>query len=535
MTRIPSPLDDPLPLGDMRRSPAIIASQAGAPGIPGGNGNGSKFNGPNLSGPNSIGPNLIGPNLIGQGTDSFESQFQKLKTQLHRELLDSVDLSRITTMSEQQLRRHIVTLSQKLFRSRPQMLSLVDQERLIEELIAESFGLGPLEPYMHDPEVADILVNGPNEVYVERRGQLYETGTVFADDEHLMQIIQRVVSRVGRRIDGQSPMVDARLPDGSRVNAIIPPLALNGPALSIRRFGRNPLNIENMLDLGSTCPEIVEFLQAAIAGRINLMISGGTGSGKTTMLNALSTYIPLDERLVTIEDSAELQFRRKHVVRLETRVPTAEGTGSVTARDLVRNALRMRPDRIILGEVRSGEALDMLQAMNTGHEGSLTTIHANDTRDALSRLEVMVAMAGFDLPISVTRRYIASAINLVVHLSRLKGGVRRVMRVSEIIDLENNEYRMQEIFRFQQAGLDEQGRAKGRFFATGNIPTIVDRLAERGIVLDPKLFAARLLLANSQPELGGNEIVTERGGEDNDSDSLNTSLPQHVAPPEKPT
>ena len=326
-----------------------------------------------------------------------------------------------------------------------------------------------------------------------RHGQLQETNTVFADDEHLMQIIQRIVSRVGRRIDGQSPMVDARLPDGSRVNAIIPPLSLNGPALSIRRFGRNPLSIEKMLDLGSTCPEIVDFLKSVIEGRINLMISGGTGSGKTTMLNALSKYIPLDERLVTIEDSAELQFRRKHVVRLETRVPTAEGLGTVTARDLVRNALRMRPDRIILGEVRSGEALDMLQAMNTGHEGSLTTIHANDSRDALSRLEVMVAMAGFDLPISVVRRYIASAINVVVHLSRLKGGVRRVMRVAEIVDLEDNEYQMRDIFRFQQAGLDAEGRARGSFYAAGNVPFIAQRLAERGIILDRKLFVARTL------------------------------------------
>jgi pilus assembly protein CpaF len=308
-----------------------------------------------------------------------------------------------------------------------------------------------------------------------------------------MQIIQRVVSRVGRRIDSQSPMVDARLADGSRVNAVIPPLALNGPTLSIRRFGRNPLNIEQLQACGSICPEMVTVLQAVIEGRINLMISGGTGSGKTTMLNALSPFIPADERLVTIEDSAELQLRRKHVVRLETRIPTSEGAGSVTARDLVRNALRMRPDRIILGEVRSGEALDMLQAMNTGHEGSLTTIHANDARDALSRLEVMVAMAGFDLPIDVVRRYIASAINVVVHLSRLKGGVRRVMRIAELVDLEHNEYQLRELFRFQQAGLDAQGMATGRFHVSGNVPVFFDRLRERGIVLDAELFRARVL------------------------------------------
>ena len=431
--------------------------------------------------------------LLPADGDGFESGFQKLKTQLHRELLDSVDLSRIGSMSDAQLRRHVANLSQHLFRNRPQLLSKIDEERLVDELIAESFGLGPLEPYMQDPEVADILVNGPHEVYVERQGRLYETNTVFADDEHLMQIIQRVVGRVGRRIDSQSPMVDARLADGSRVNAVIPPLALNGPTLSIRRFGRNPLDIERLQAHGSICPEMLAVLAAVIEGRINVMISGGTGSGKTTMLNALSPFIPAEERLVTIEDSAELQLRRKHVVRMETRTPTSEGTGTVTARDLVRNALRMRPDRIILGEVRSGEALDMLQAMNTGHEGSLTTIHANDARDALSRLEVMVAMAGFDLPVNVVRRYIASAINVIVHLARLKGGVRRVMRIVELVDLENNEYQLRELFRFQQAGLDAQGRAMGRFHVSGNVPAFVDRLSERGIALDAEMFQARVL------------------------------------------
>ena len=431
--------------------------------------------------------------LLPADGDGFESGFQKLKTQLHRELLDSVDLSRIGSMSDAQLRRHVANLSQHLFRNRPQLLSKIDEERLVDELIAESFGLGPLEPYMQDPEVADILVNGPHEVYVERQGRLYETNTVFADDEHLMQIIQRVVGRVGRRIDSQSPMVDARLADGSRVNAVIPPLALNGPTLSIRRFGRNPLDIERLQAHGSICPEMLAVLAAVIEGRINVMISGGTGSGKTTMLNALSPFIPAEERLVTIEDSAELQLRRKHVVRMETRTPTSEGTGTVTARDLVRNALRMRPDRIILGEVRSGEALDMLQAMNTGHEGSLTTIHANDARDALSRLEVMVAMAGFDLTVNVVRRYIASAINVIVHLARLKGGVRRVMRIVELVDLENNEYQLRELFRFQQAGLDAQGRAMGRFHVSGNVPAFVDRLSERGIALDAEMFQARVL------------------------------------------
>ena len=425
--------------------------------------------------------------------DRFEAEFQKLKTRIHSELIDSLDLSRIAALDELRLRAHIRNLAEGLLRSRPQMLSSIDEERLIDELMAESFGLGPLEPYMQDPDVTDILVNGPGEVYVERLGRLQETNTVFADEEHLMQIIQRVVSRVGRRIDEQSPMVDARLPDGSRVNAIIPPLALNGPVLSIRRFGHEPLKLVDLMDFGSIAVEMVQLLKAAIEGRVNIMISGGTGSGKTTLLNCVSLFIPGDERLVTIEDSAELKLQRKHVVSLETRIPNAENRGEVTPRDLVRNALRMRPDRILLGEVRGGEALDMLQAMNTGHEGSLTTIHANDTRDALSRLEVMVSMAGFDLPASVVRRYIGSAITLVVHLARLKGGVRRVMRISEITGLAGEDYQMQEIFGFKQSGVDDSGRAQGSFYATGNVPKLCDRLAERGIEIPQQLFEKRVL------------------------------------------
>lgn len=433
-----------------------------------------------------------------QPADRFETEFQKLKTRIHGELIDSLDLSRIATLDQARLRAHIQNLAEGLLRSRPELLSSLDEERLVDELMAESFGLGPLEPYMQDPDVTDVLVNGPGEVYVERLGRLQETNTVFADEEHLMQIIRRVVSQVGRRIDEQSPMVDARLPDGSRVNAIIPPLALNGPVLSIRRFGHQPLEMADLLTFGSICPEIVSLLKAAVEGRINLMISGGTGSGKTTLLNNLSAYVPADERLVTIEDSAELRLRRKHVVSLETRIPNSEDRGQVTPRDLVRNALRMRPDRIILGEVRGGEALDMLQAMNTGHEGSLTTIHANDTHDALSRLEVMVSMAGFDLPVPVVRRYIASAITLVVHLARLKGGVRRVMRVCEISGLENpamaeGDYRMQEIFGFRQTGVDGQGRAKGHFYATGNVPNLRLRLEQLGIELPEALFQKRTL------------------------------------------
>ncbi|MCA9102115.1 MAG: CpaF family protein [Planctomycetales bacterium] len=426
-------------------------------------------------------------------TDGPESEFQRLKTRAHRELIDSLDLSRITKLDEPRLRRHIRSLAEGMLRDKSALLETVDEERLVDELMAESFGLGPLEPYMQDPDVSDILVNGPHEVYVERFGRLQETNTVFADDDHLLQIIQRIVSRVGRRIDEMSPMVDARLPDGSRVNAIIPPLALGGPTLSIRRFGAKPLEIDDLLDLESICPEMVTFLQAAVAGRINILISGGTGSGKTTLLNNLSRFIPDGERLVTIEDSAELMLQRRHVVRLETRPANAEGHGEVTQRDMVRNSLRMRPDRIILGEARGGEALDMLQAMNTGHEGSLTTIHANDTDDALSRLEVMVSMAGFELPVMVIRRYIASAITLVVHLARLKGGVRRVMRISEIDGLDGGEYRVQELFGFRQAGVADDGTAKGEFYSTGNTPRCMRRLHELGIELPADLFCDRTI------------------------------------------
>ena len=429
--------------------------------------------------------------------ENLEAEFQRLKTGIHRELLDSLDLSRITGLSDDELREDIRRLAEGMLKTRGRKLPAIDEDRLVEELIAESFGLGPLEPYMQDPDVADILVNGPHEVYVERLGRLQETNTVFADEEHLLQIIQRVAARVGRRIDEHSPMVDARLPDGSRVNAVIPPLALGGPVLSIRRFGHRPLQVADLLVRGSICPEMLKVVEAAVEGRINLMISGGTGSGKTTLLNNVSKFIPANERLVTIEDSAELKLQRKHVVKLETRPKSAEGTAEVSQRDLVRNALRMRPDRIILGEVRGGEALDMLQAMNTGHEGSLTTIHANDTRDALSRLEVMVSMAGFDLPVAVTRRYIASAITLVIHLARLKGGVRRVMKISEITALESGDYAIQDLFGFRQTGIDDRGIARGHFYATGNKPKFAHRLAEVGIDLNPKLFDERQLTADS--------------------------------------
>ena len=434
---------------------------------------------------------------LAEPSEVCEAEFQRIKTGIHRELLDSLDLSRIAGLSSEELREDIRRLAEGMLRSRLRKLPAIDEDRLIDELIAESFGLGPLEPYMQDPDVTDILVNGPGEVYVERLGRLQETNTVFADDDHLLQIIQRVAARVGRRIDEHSPMVDARLADGSRVNAIIPPLALGGPVLSIRRFGHRPLAAADLLVRGSICPEILQVIEAAVEGRINLMVSGGTGSGKTTLLNCISRFIPAGERIVTVEDSAELMLQRKHVVKLETRPKSPEGASEVTQRDLVRNALRMRPDRIIVGEVRGAEALDMLQAMNTGHEGSLTTIHANDTRDALSRLEVMTSMAGFDLPVAVTRRYIASAITLIVHLARLRGGVRRVMKVSEVTALENGDYALQDLFGFEQCGADDRGIARGHFYATGNKPAFLKRLHQIGIELPEGLFAARQLTADS--------------------------------------
>ncbi|MDX1943883.1 MAG: CpaF family protein [Pirellulaceae bacterium] len=429
--------------------------------------------------------------------ETLEAEFQRIKTGIHRELIDALDLSRITGLSDDELREDIRRLAEGMLRGRSKKLPAIDEERLVDELLAESFGLGPLEPYMQDPDVTDILVNGAQEVYVERLGRLQETNTVFADDDHLLQIIQRVAARVGRRIDEHSPMVDARLADGSRVNAIIPPLALGGPVLSIRRFGHRPLQVADLLVRGSVCPEMLQLIESAVEGRINIMISGGTGAGKTTFLNNVSRFIPATERLVTIEDSAELKLQRKHVVKLETRPQSAEGTSEISQRDLVKNALRMRPDRIILGEVRGGEALDMLQAMNTGHEGSLTTIHANDTRDALSRLEVMVSMAGFDLPVTVVRRYIASAITMVIHLARLKGGARRVMKISEIMALDSGDYVIQDLFGFQQTGVDDRGLARGHFFATGNRPQFARRLAEQGIDLPARLFEQRNLTTDS--------------------------------------
>ncbi len=431
---------------------------------------------------------------IRQPVSDQEVEFQRVKTDVHREILDAMDLNRLGDMTDDRLITHVQRIAERVLAARKDQYANIDKERLLRELLAESFGLGPLEMYMQDHEITDILANGPYEVFIEKHGVLQLTPTRFADESHLMQIIQRVVSRVGRRVDEQTPMVDARLEDGSRVNAIIRPLALSGPILSIRRFGNTPLSIDDLIRYGSVPQEIVYMLEAAVRGKINLMISGGTGSGKTTLLNCVSRFIPEGERLITIEDSAELKLQRPHVVALETRMANNEGLGEIPARALVRNALRMRPDRIILGEVRGQEALDMLQAMNTGHEGSMTTIHANSVRDSLSRLEVMVNMAGFEIPVSVIHRYIGSAITLVVQLSRLQGGIRRVMSVSEITGFDSgSHYQIQELFNFRQEGITSEGVARGRFHATGVVPAFLPRLAEQGILLSEKLFEKRAL------------------------------------------
>lgn len=421
---------------------------------------------------------------------SAATAHQRRKADLHRQLVEMLDLSRLTHWPPDRLRREVRGLAVRLVQQ-SDVPQPAERERLIDELMDETFGLGPLEPLLHDPRVSDILVNGPRCVFVERLGRLQRTDITFADDAHLMQIIQRVAARVGRRVDEQSPMVDARLPDGSRVNAIVPPLSLEGPMLSIRRFGVR-LTSEDLLGNGTLPAGPLAFLQAAVESRVSLLISGGAGSGKTTLLNVLSQFIPPEERLVTIEDSAELHLQQPHVVRLEARPPNLEGQGEVRLRDLVRNSLRMRPDRIIVGEVRGGEALDMLQAMNTGHEGSLTTIHANDTRDALNRLEMMVMMAGFDLPVPVVRQYVSSALTLVVQLARLKGGQRRLMRVSEIVGLSKGRYRVKDIFAFRQTGVEE-GSAVGTFHATGYEPRCLARLRANGNELPAGLFAERTL------------------------------------------
>lgn len=428
-------------------------------------------------------------------------QLQELKTRIHRKMVERLDLSNIEGLDKDTLRKQIRDLVAELCDEENALLNYQERERLIGEVLDETFGLGPLEVLLADPTITDIMVNGPHQIYIERRGRLEQTQITFKDNTHLLHIIDKIVSQVGRRCDEVSPMVDARLQDGSRVNAIIPPLAIDGPALSIRRFGADPVRVENLLKFQSITEEMVAFLSACVAAKLNVMIVGGTGSGKTTLLNNLSSFIPHNERIVTIEDAAELQLQQPHVVRLETRPPNIEGKGQVTQRDLLRNCLRMRPDRIIVGEVRGSEALDMLQAMNTGHEGSMTTIHANSTRDALSRLETMVSMAGFDLPVSTIRQQFASAVNVIVQASRLKGGRRRVMSISEVLGMEGEMVTMQEIFKYDQEGVREDGNAYGTFWSTGIRPTFMERLESSGVGVSPDIFDGQALLSDENDDL----------------------------------
>jgi pilus assembly protein CpaF len=406
--------------------------------------------------------------------------FQDLKTRIHRQLIDKLDLSKVDMIGSNELVREIGYIIESLIVEEGVPLNQVEKDRLVVEIQHETFGLGPLEPLLSDPEVSDILVNNSSQVYVEKFGKLQKTEICFRDDKHLLQIIERIVSKVGRRIDESSPYVDARLPDGSRVNAIIPPLAIDGPALSIRRFGMEPLKMNDLLRFGTMDSRMAQVLQGAVKTRLNILISGGTGSGKTTLLNVLSEYIPFDERVVSIEDSAELHLKQDHVVRLETRPPNIEGRGEVNQRDLLRNALRMRPDRIIIGEVRGGEALDMLQAMNTGHDGSLSTIHANTTRDAMARLETMVLMAGMDLPERAIREQVTSAIDIVIQLVRFSDGTRKVVKVSEITGMEGSTIVMHDVFVYEQRGIDKDGNVIGEFKATGVRPFFAERFKVYG-------------------------------------------------------
>ena len=413
---------------------------------------------------------------------------ENYKAEIHRTLISKLDLEKLSRVNSSQARQAVSGLVKEIMSEQRVPLNFDEQEKIHADMLDEVFGLGPLEPLLRDAKISDILVNGKDHVFIEKGGLLQKVDTSFRDDRHLMQIIDRIVSRVGRRVDESSPMVDARLPDGSRVNAIIPPLALDGPSLSIRRFGTGPLAANQLVQLKSISPEMMEVLSSAVRARISILVSGGTGAGKTTFLNILSQYIPNNERLVTIEDAAELRLAQDNIVRLETRPPNIEGQGAIRQRQLLINALRMRPDRIIIGEVRGEEAFDMLQAMNTGHEGSMTTIHANAPRDALSRLESMVAMTNMNLPERSVRQQMASAITIVVQATRMSDGTRKITNISEITGMEENVISMQEIFTFDKRGIGPDGRVIGLFRPTRIRPHFLERLRVSGIVLPPSLF-----------------------------------------------
>jgi len=429
-----------------------------------------------------------GPLLTMRPAEAEPDRYQVIKKQLHRELIAKLDLTMLEGLDETQRRAQVENLARRMLVEAEIRLTRGDEEKLITELLHDTFDLGPITPLLLDEEISDILVNTHRQVFVERLGRLETTSVSFRDEAHLRHIIDRIISRVGRRIDESTPLVDARLPDGSRVNAIIPPAALDGPILSIRRFRRRALSIDDLMGLGSLTAEIAQMVTGAVAARLNMLVTGGTGSGKTTLLNILSRYIPSEERIITIEDSAELMLQQPHVVRLETRPPNIEGKGQITQRDLVRNALRMRPDRIVVGEVRGDEVLDMLQAMNTGHDGSMTTIHSNGPRDALHRMENLVLMSGHTLPDKAIREQITSALELIVHVSRMADGTRRILSVQELLGMEGNVVTMQEIFRFVTTGLDNAGRVTGYFEATGLVPKCAERIRLAGVDLPNEIF-----------------------------------------------
>ena len=424
-----------------------------------------------------------------------EDEYQQLKLEIHRRIVDEMDLAqqRQLTSGEQdrkEVEGIIGEYCNNVLEENPFAVPRADRQDIVSDVLDEILGLGPIEPLLKDESVTEIMINGPRHVFVERMGKLQNTSVQFQDEAHLMNIVERIVAPLGRRIDESSPLVDARLPDGSRVNIIIPPLALSGPCITIRKFARQALSIENLIGFGSLDEEMAMFLRACIKARLNIIVSGGTGSGKTTMLNVVSSFIPSDERIVTIEDAAELRLLQEHVVTLESRPANIEGKGQITIRDLVCNALRMRPDRIIVGEVRSGEALDMLQAMNTGHDGSLTTAHANSPRDVLSRLETMVLMAGMDLPVRAIREQICSAVDLIVQQSRMRDGSRKITYITEVQNMEGNVIILQDLFRFEQSGIDENGKILGSFQHTGIRPRCIEKFEASGIKLPPEMFNA---------------------------------------------
>ncbi len=451
-------------------------------------------------------PSERGGGAVDTPRRSGHADMPEIKGRIHRKLLDRLNLANLENVGRDEASRAIRQVIQELISWENLALNVGERDRLAQEILDEIFGLGPLEPLMKDPEVSDILVNTYKDVFVEKNGRLYRTDIRFQDDRHLLQVIDRIVSAVGRRIDDSSPMVDARLPDNSRVNAVIPPLAIDGPHLSIRRFKKDVLSDEDLLGKETFSPAMLQLLKGVVKARLNVLISGGTGAGKTTLLNVLSSHIPVDERIVTIEDSAELQLRQPHVVRLETRPANVEGRGEVSQRALVINALRMRPDRIILGEVRGSEAVDMLQAMNTGHDGSLTTLHANSPRDALARLETMVAMANLNLPEKAMRQQIANAIQVVIQVSRLPDGTRKVLSISEIVGMEGDVVTMQDIFVFDRQGIAEDGTVLGRFRPTGIRPRFTEILKTRGIELPGLMFIEG---EGGAPSKGG---ASSRGG-----------------------